>query len=189
MASLSARISDLTAAVGAQIKGVKESLASLDADYQNYKDTSASIEELSFAVVVAGQFFGGTFGENAPQGNTFNQTAWTAPFDCEILSCDVRKEYTDVAASDVNYLRLQINRYRDVGGYDLIAEKTTKVTGGEPIVAKHLWSFDGVTFNAANAVLSRGDALALNFGSFGTSVWRFPVNLTFRYRPYGEVAP
>lgn len=182
-AGFTVRLDDLSMRV------LDPSVASVQAmatDYAAFKDTTASIEELSETLIMPGYFFSAGWDQYSITNGAWNQTLFIAPFDCQIVSFDLVKEYTAIAASDTNYLRFQLNRYR-AGAYDLIAEKTTKVTGGEAIAQKVPWSFDGITFDPSNSILTKGDAFSINFACFGTAVWRFPLCFTFRYVPYDTI--
>ncbi|QQS19261.1 hypothetical protein IPL68_02955 [Candidatus Saccharibacteria bacterium] len=71
-----------------------------------------------------------------------------------------------VAADDVNYWQFSLVRVNG-GGATNIAFKSTKATGGEPIVRYVAWDFDAV--NTGAATFSKGDLLIVRMTKYGTA--------------------
>lgn len=116
---------------------------------------------------------------------------WVAPFAARILSCALNFQSGSIAADNTNYWDVQLRKWIEgVGGavlgtdYFILADKNTKVTGGEAITMRKAWTFDAETFDATASALAKDDVLDVAFGKFGTAAnLTAPYSITIRYSP------
>ncbi|HEY9522455.1 MAG TPA: hypothetical protein VIR33_04395 [Thermopolyspora sp.] len=76
---------------------------------------------------------------------------------------------TAIASSDTDYWTAEVGKLAALTGVfgSIMATKTTKTTGGAPFLTNQAWTFDAVTFTAANQTLVKDDVLAIKFTKTG----------------------
>jgi len=81
---------------------------------------------------------------------------------------------TAVATSDTDYWTVDVGRIPSLSSTfgSIMATKTTQVTGGVAFLTNQAWTFDAVTFTAANQTLVKDDILAIRCTKTGA-----PTNL------------
>lgn len=90
---------------------------------------------------------------------------------------------TAVTTSDTDYWTVQVQRRRSGHAPLVIATRTTRATGGEPVVADQGWNFDSVQWLETARHLQKGDVLALSFTKTGTPGDLTDLTATIRYEP------
>ena len=111
--------------------------------------------------------------------------AFSAPFACNIVQAQLVIWNTAVAASDTDYWTVQVRRWRTGvgGGAVVIAEKTTKVTGGQAIVQRLDWNFDASAFDPTYKLLQKGDVIDFAFLMTGSPTSLNGPFVQLRYEP------
>jgi hypothetical protein len=94
------------------------------------------------------------------------------PIRVQAVSCIL--DNTALAASDTNYWTAEVGKLAALTGVfgSVMATKSTQATGGAAFLTQQAWTFDAITFSAANQLLVKDDVLAIRWTKFGT-----PANL------------
>lgn len=95
-------------------------------------------------------------------------------FPIKVTGVSLVLDNTAVATSDTNYWQVDVGRIASLQSAfgSIMATKTTQLTGGVAFLTNQAWTFDAVTFTAANQVLLKDDILALQLTRNGA-----PTNL------------
>jgi hypothetical protein len=107
---------------------------------------------------------------------------FVAPFALQVKQVSIMVYQTAIAADDTNYWRFAPRRNRANSAAE-IASKTTQLTGGQAIAQRTEWNFDAAVFNAANALIAKGDAVDLAVFPTGTPPSLMGTLCTVRYEP------
>ncbi|MGY1618129.1 hypothetical protein ACI797_15425 [Geodermatophilus sp. SYSU D00691] len=142
----------------------------------------ATIEELTHGTALIAAPEDETIGAYATSAPLF-----IAPFPCEIAWVALtvhRLAGVCVPANDSSYWTVQVRRFRGDGSSVVVAQKTTKASGGQAITYRVPWTFDAVPLDPASRVLQAGDTVDVAFVPTGSppALGR-PVYGQMRYRP------
>jgi len=107
-----------------------------------------------------------------------------APFALTIAQVFMTAPAAALAADDVNYMTVELFRFR-AGGTASIGLKTTKTpaSGGEALVMNQPWTFDGASLTASRMQMSPLDGLRVNITKTGTAVLPLELHFTVRWVP------
>lgn len=107
---------------------------------------------------------------------------FSAPFPCRIAQVLVASPSAGVAASDTDYMSIDLHRFR-AGAIALIGTKNTRITSGEALTVNQPWSFDGAALDTTRMEMSVGDGLRCNVSKVGAATLPLELHFTIRYVP------
>lgn len=112
-------------------------------------------------------------------------TLLVAPIPLRVLSVALSFEYMNLAASDTNYWRAELNRGSGAS-FTVFATRSTQNTGanaGGGIAQRRAWTFDAAAWSPSD--LNAGDLLRVTFTPVGNPAEPIglPMTVTIRYRP------
>lgn len=107
-----------------------------------------------------------------------------APYNLTIAQVLVTSPAAALAADDVNYMTVELFRFR-AGATASIGLKTTKTpaSGGEALVINQPWTFDGASLTASRMQMSPLDGLRVNITKTGTATLPLELHFTIRWVP------
>lgn len=158
---------------------IRDPLKALSAQQDQFQLVTPTIDELSQTVLITTW----QSGTNPPTGVSGTQlsTIWIAPFPCRITAITCAWDYYNKTADDVNYLNVFFRRINSAT--TTFVAKNTKVTGGEPIVARTPWRYNGASWDTTVATFAEGDLLGMQVALNGTTTMQFPMTVTWKYAP------
>lgn len=108
---------------------------------------------------------------------------FVAPFACNIAQASLVSLSTDIAASNVDYYTVTVNRYRAGTSATIATQTTQDASTSKGIVQMQDWNLDPQTFDATNQQLVKSDVVTFEFAQTGTPTDLASVFVQVRYEP------
>lgn len=137
--------------------------------------TAATIEELTVSTQVHGIWISHTWTEILASGA--QRAFWVAPFDCQVVACELMSDFQSIAASATNLMTFSLRQIPGGGVF------VTKTTNDEALTARVGWNLDQATWDPTISQIAKGNSLSYNFSFSGTTTLQLPVAITCRVVP------
>lgn len=162
-------------AANANIATNTTAIANLSDQQTQLSSVAATIDELTVSTVMHGVWISHTWTEILSSGA--QRVLWVAPFDCQVVACELMSDFGAIAASPTNLMTFSLRQIPGGGNF------VTKTTNDEALTARVGWNLDNATWDPVVSRIAKGNSLSVNFSFSGTATLQFPVAITCRVVP------